>query len=613
MKTKFFGAFKKNMANDATFDKIRNTRSPFLIRSEEEFRYEEDGMICMTWGNFYDLEKTCTDLGLKPSGNPACVLAMAMKNDNYRNSLAFYGEFTFLFIENEKVVLGRDLVGAGLPVFYSDKFFGNSIDDFKSIKEFDFTLDQKELAYFLHLGTPLPPGTMIKNLNQLGPGQYLIYSNGETQTHSILSYQDYDRMFGTLDITGQEAVNELERLHKQAIKRRIAGKEHVALLMSGGYDSGGNVAALRDIFDGKVTGYSIGFKNDKWSELPLAKLLADHFQVDFHDYQINGSEIDELPVILKSLGFPFQENGLMVNYTVMKRVSHDSNDIILGGDGNDQVYGTGMQQVALHFLAARYGLKPLQKILSGVLSGTNQKLLSKVNFHNNRILHAADFTTFGFSKSELNHLLQQRTEDLITDVLKRNQLNPASFDELFKAHSYFKDFMHDGNNLIIFKASNMARLFGQQLSFPYMDKDCIEFVMKLPRTMRFSGSVKEIAKGQGIGKYLHKKYLKPKLPEEITNRKKQGGFAPLPIFFKDKKQRKIIYEIIKKSSLTGEIFNLKSLDGFLDQFEKSSQNPDAWFWYRQSMAFRIFNLLVLVLWWEIHFNNKNGNSLNNFT
>ena len=41
-------------------------------------------------------------------------------------------------------------------------------------------------------------------------------------------------------------------------------------------------------------------------------------------------------------------------------------------------------------------------------------------------------------------------------------------------------------------------------------------------------------KGKGITKYIHKLLVKPKLPPEVTNRPKQGGFSPLEIFFNDK-------------------------------------------------------------------------------
>jgi asparagine synthase (glutamine-hydrolysing) len=613
MNTKFLGAFTIDKSKETQFSNVRNSDIERIIKLDEQFSFTVGNERCFVWGYVYDLSKSCKDLGIDKTENPAEAIFKAVKNDSPEKVDAFYGEFTYLYFSDDQVILGRDHVGAGLPVFYTDKLFGNNIDDFKLDNSFSFQLDEETLKAFLHMGSPIPPRTMVKGVNQLAPGEFLVWKNGNISTGFLFPYEKYEKLFASLKIDEKEAAKELERLHKASIKRRIEGKKNVALLMSGGYDSGGNVAALRDLYDGQVSGYSIGFKDDQWSELPLAAFLAKEFNIDFHDYLIDGSEIDELPIIMRNLAFPFQENGVMVNYTVMKRVNQDANDMILGGDGNDQVYGTGMQQVALHYLTAKYGLKPFQKILSGMLAGSNHSKLSRIHFHNVRILNAADFTSFGFSKSEIKNFLKSPGTALETNLLKLNKLKVKGFDGLFMAHTYFKDFMNDGNGLIIFKASNMARLFGQQLSFPYMDKDSTEFVMSLPRELRFSGSVKDIAKGHGKSKFLHKSYLYPKLPKEITERKKQGGFAPLPKFFQDENRRKQIYQIIKKSDITKELFVESKLNDFISDYESICNAKDAWFWHQQSMAFRLFNLITLTIWWEIHFNNKPGDLLKDFS
>lgn len=41
----------------------------------------------------------------------------------------------------------------------------------------------------------------------------------------------------------------------------------------------------------------------------------------------------------------------------------------------------------------------------------------------------------------------------------------------------------------------------------------------------------DIARGRGTAKYLLKHHYKSLLPEAITSKKKQGGFAPMPLFF----------------------------------------------------------------------------------
>jgi len=199
-----------------------------------------------------------------------------------------------------------------------------------------------------------------------------------------------------------------------------------------------------------------------------------------------------------------------------------------------------------------------------------------------------------------------------TDFSKINHVTIKSFDELFIAHTYFKDFCNDGCGIIIHKASAMSQLFGVNLTFPYMDSDSIRFVSSLPRELRFSGNPTDIAKGYGKSKWTHKKYLEQKLPYEITHRKKQGGFAPLPVFFNDFERRKLVYDVIRKSGIIKTFLKPVAVEEFLNRYESFSQKQNIWFWYRQIQAFRLFNLLVLALWWDIHIDSKNGEELKDF-
>lgn len=615
MKTNYFGAFDARKATNKIFDEIRDSDHPHLIKVEPEYQFINDEWKCFAWGRFYDLKKTCSDLKIAYTDNPCKALAFAFSESNFDAHSSFYGEFTFILIRKDSLLIGRDHVAAGLPVFYNDNYFSNRIDDFKAIPGFDFVPDHLSVHYFLHLGAVTPPHTIIKGVSQLPAGSLLVYSESGIKVHTMHSFEKYASRFGSLKITEEEAVGEIERLHQNAIKRRIEGKKNIAFLLSGGYDSGGNLAAFREISTTDAKGYSIGFKDDPWSELPLASLLAKTFNVGFNQYLIDGSEINDLPVIMDFFNNPFQENGLMVNYTVMKMLKNEGNQIILGGDGNDQIYGTGMPEMAMHHLASKFGLKPFQHLLAGFvkIAGAKSGLLTKLDFHNKRVLEGNSHTSFGFSLPELKKLLQKpEVVNINTNIIKCNGLKIRSFDDNFAASAYFKSLVNDGFDLIIFKAAGMSGLFNIPLSFPYMDKDVIGFVSMLPRQMRVAGTPKEIAKGAGKSKYLHKKYLKSKLPKEITERKKQGGFAPLPIFFSNDAQRKLIFQIIRSSEMTNELFIKDYLDQILQGYDRIANAQDVWFWHRQSMAFRIFNLLTLAIWWDIHINNKSGRVLKDF-
>ncbi|MFH1001492.1 MAG: asparagine synthase-related protein, partial [Bacteroidota bacterium] len=163
----------------------------------------------------------------------------------------------------------------------------------------------------------------------------------------------------------------------------------------------------------------------------------------------------------------------------------------------------------------------------------------------------------------------------------------------------------------IHKASRISELYKVNLAFTYIDLDVFNFVKSLPRNLKVKGRIDEIAKGKGVSKYLLKALIKPKLPEEVTSRKKQGGFSPLEIFFDDAEKRRKIYEYMLNSAISKDFFNKKFLRKFFAAYE-SSVARNYWFWYKQTMANRMINLLVMTLWWDIFIEKKAGNKLSDF-
>ena len=111
-------------------------------------------------------------------------------------------------------------------------------------------------------------------------------------------------------------------------------------------------------------------------------------------------------------------------------------------------------------------------------------------------------------------------------------------------------------------------------------------------------SVLDIARGRSVSKYLLKYHYKPLLPEAITSKKKQGGFAPMPLFFRDKARRVRFKEFILSSGIMGDYLRRDTVEKFLADYEQVAEKEGGWFWHRQNKALQYFNLLTLVVWWE---------------
>ena len=446
-------------------------------------------------------------------------------------------------------------------------------------------------------------------MKKLGAGHLLTVDKSSQTDIDIFPASDYMKRVSTTKLTIDEATEEYERLHKKAIKERIGNETKIGLLLSGGYDSGGNISALRDVYDGEISSFSIGFKNNQWTELPLAKILSERYKSSHHDYEIEGSEIMNLPKIIAVTGDPFQEGGLMVNYTAMELVkkSDENPDLILGGDGNDQHFGTSGKELAIHWKMKQNGGKIFQKLFDSVGNSTlfeNDNILFRSEFHNRKILHIQQCDVFGFTQHQVNKINSVGVKMGEFSYLKSHPKKFNNFDEFFYNRNLNIDIKQVINEVILFKSSRMGELFENNISFPYMSTELYDFLNSLPVDYKFHGTLDELSKGKGVSKYLHKKYLKPKLPTEITDRKKQGGFAPLPIFLKDEKQRKQIFTFLRNSDLVKLMFKSKAIDNLLNQYEEASSSKSYWFWFQQVKANQVINLLTLAVWWEMFINKK---------
>jgi len=520
-------------------------------------------------------------------------------------------------IGKERTIVYRDFCGAGPSVYYTDKHFSSSLKALTETDGFQVQPNFDSLALFLHLGYVAAPDTALQGVKKLNGGQLLTYSEGKITVNDLLSREDFVGAHGTSSLSFEEAACEYDRLHKQSLERRIAGAGSLGLLLSGGYDSGGNIIRLRDIYGGKVKTFSIGFKNSKWSELPLTKLMSQRYETEHFEYEIDGSEMDSLPELVAKLGDPFQESGMMLNYSVMRMAAQHSADITLGGDGNDEIFGAGARELAWQYTFARYKAKPMLHLLNAIsgfgIFDKNTRLFH-LKFQINSIYNAMRSKCFGFEPRQLNRLLLDPSQPL--RIGKEREDFPkkfGSFGEMYLNRNYLVDIEHTLRQIIMFKASSMAAHFDLHLTFPYMSAELTQFLQTLPYTYKSGGTVKDWRQSKGTSKNIQRATLKDRMPQEVAFKTPQGGFTPLPIFFSDPLQRASFKRIILQSDVTDSLLNKKRVSEFLTHYDRFASETNKWYWQQHIEAFKYFNLLLLALWWELFINGRKGAVIGDFS
>jgi asparagine synthase (glutamine-hydrolysing) len=534
-----------------------------------------------------------------PSADDAEVILRLYDKEGIGGFKRLNGKYTIIIREGGKTLIARDRNGEGRMIYFTKDYFTDSYQGLNEFRQFSPKPDLTGITTFLKMGYIPAPMTSLSGVSKIPAGEVLFRSGEGFRFEKLFPYEEM-RNTPRKEIQLDEAVDQFHELLKKSILRRIGGAGTVGTLLSGGYDSGGNIAVIREVHPGTIKTYSIGFKDNPASELPYARMMADQFGAEHHEYLMDGTEIEFLPDIIDYMGDPFSESGFMLNHSAMKMVSGENLPVTIGGDGNDQYFGDGVRDTALHYQLQKSGLRPFSTLFDKISDSSifdHDNLAFRIHFQNQKILKVMEPVTFGLHDYQLNRMFDMSK---IPAPVHMNDVPShfSSFEDLYIQRNYYLQLRHSVNEVIIFKASRLSQQFGVHLAFSYTDLDIYHFLQQLPIGLRAKGTVSELAKGKGVAKFLHKKLVKPMLPDAVTNRPKQGGFSPLEIFFNEKTRREKIYRYIKNSAFAKSLKNTTFLEQFFSQYETLCAGKGYWFWYKQVKSNQMLNLLIATIWWD---------------
>src|SRR3546814_15346079 len=94
--------------------------------------------------------------------------------------------------------------------------------------------------------------------------------------------------------------------------------------------------------DRPVKTYSIGFKGDAasevYNELPYARIVAEQFGTDHHEFVVRPEVASLLPKLAWHLDEPVADSALVTTYLVAEFARQDVT-VILSGVGGDELFG----------------------------------------------------------------------------------------------------------------------------------------------------------------------------------------------------------------------------------------------------------------------------------
>jgi len=258
--------------------------------------------------------------------------------------------------------------------------------------------------------------------------------------------------------------------------------------------------------------------------LPNARLVAQKFDTEHHEFFISGSDV---PSILQQLNCyfdqPFGDPAIIPLY-LMGLELPDSHKVILQGDGGDELFAGYHRYRRLKYYKTT-------KLLSKVLYPLKYLMpKSSSRYRSFRSLYALRQTD---KAKEMALIMSQAMNDenpcnYFTREIKNELMNSNPFSRYEYFYSIFKNIdplqrmlLTDINvllpDLFLEKVDRATMANGLEVRVPFLDNDLASYVMALPSSYKVRGRQK---------KYLMKKAFKGLVPESVLFGKKQGFGVP---------------------------------------------------------------------------------------
>lgn len=479
------------------------------------------------------------------------------------------------------------------PLYYSivggDIVFGSELACLLASGHLRKDVEDAALAEYFTLGYVPPPATIFRDARKLEPGTFLQWRPNDDPT--VNRYWDLPSACDTDGSARAPLREKLRELLRDAVRAHLVSDVPVGAFLSGGIDSSAVVALMSEVSSEPVRTFSIGFEAREHDERPLARLVAERFKTEHHEFALEPESVDVLPKLVSHFQEPFADSSALPTYYVSK-LARGSVKVALSGDGGDELFlgYTVFRGVEL----ARYAqtlppaLRRLMISLPDRIPPTVdprwndrvarlQKLLADTSLppeaaYRSKITMAGLPLLWPLLTRELRTRLEgQNPFRAIDDALAAAAPAP-SLERII--YSGLKVSL-PGDMLV--KVDRMSMANSLEVRVPLLDHVLAQFVAQIPVVTRFS---------RWRLKALLKETMADSLPREILRQRKHGFTIPLAAWFRGDLSSFATDVLVSKEARERGYLDVPAIELFLREHRRGTRNVGPAIW----------SLLMFELW-----------------
>ena len=500
-----------------------------------------------------DLEKTAKAMAWRGHSDTETLLAGFDEWGIERTVVRLTGMFAFSIWDREALTLtlGRDRLGEK-PIYYGWQgtgsakvfLFGSELKALRAHPAFRASVNRDALCTYFRQMAVAGEASIFEGVRKLAPGTLLTVSQRAPSPISVPYWSAVavaqKACAQRFDGSSRDAVDALEALLIDAVRKQMVADVPLGAFLSGGVDSSAVVALMQSQTSRRIKTFSIGFHEARYNEAEYAKAVAQHVGTDHTEMYVSSEQAMSVIPLLPSLyDEPFGDSSQIPTFLV-SRLARQQVTVALSGDGGDELFaGYNRYQLAANLWTklSRVPL-PLRRVAAWAISRLSPQLINRLaQLSSSRTgdvnvgdkLHKGAGIMGSRSVAGLYHDMMSNWQDpgsivingyepvskAVNQWLAPTGLSGVESMMLLDTLTYLPDD-------ILTKVDRASMGVSLETRVPFLDHRVVEFAMSLPPQYKL-----RTAGGKVTSKWVLRQVLHRHVPQSLIDRPKMGFGVPV--------------------------------------------------------------------------------------
>lgn len=451
------------------------------------------------------------------------------------------------------VHLARDRIGEK-PLYYGRVggaiAFASELKAIRVLPGFAGRIDRDALAAYFRFKYVPSPRSIYEGIRKLPPGSTVsIPVDRSDDPPAPLPFWDAREIVegaiaNPFDGSDAEAVEELDRLLREAVGLRMHADVPLGAFLSGGIDSSIVVALMQQLGGRPTRTFTIGSTDPRWDEARDARRIAAHLGTDHTELIVTSQDaLGVVPNLPEMYDEPFADSSQIPTHLV-SRLARSHVTVSLSGDGGDELFGGYNRHLWVQRIGGSIGWMPdrMRKMTAGALTSLPPSTWDRLFARWGRVLPmASSHRLIGDKVHRLASVLDARKPadmylrlvshwpDPGALVLGADEPRPLE-DRLNGTRLMtptdglmFLDLVTYLPDDILAKVDRASMAVGLEARVPLLDHRIVEFAWRLPLGLKLRA---------GSSKWCLRQVLRRYVPPPLFERPKMGFGVPIHMWLR---------------------------------------------------------------------------------